>query len=455
MLGHTRLAQPELRDELPDRASPLAEKVEDAAARRLSHDCKRRHGTYHIHRVIYLSRHLVLVVAAAALCSGVAGAQTGSRSLGLPWAGSLGGGVQLAAEGDHFFTWDPVRKRSPNRGWRRYGSARLVGTTLGVLDAFAAANPEAPRVGIGDLSRQHGGDFGARFGGVGHASHQNGLDVDFYYPRRDRRERPPVAPRQIDRRLAQALLDRVVAAGAAKVFIGPNTGLKGPPAVVEVLPAYHDNHMHVRLPGDGVVRSDLVGKSTRGEEIRSFTLGSGRPRILVVGTVHGNEPAGSVVATRLLHAKPPHRGSVTVVQDLNPDGHAAKRRANARGVDLNRNFPGTWAPISTSGRAPASEQETKVAMRLIRRLRPDVTIWFHQPQGLVRASGPSVPIARRYARLTGMRFARLQWPPGSATAWQHGAFPGSRAFVVELAPGELGIRVASRYARAVLRLAAS
>jgi Penicillin-insensitive murein endopeptidase/Zinc carboxypeptidase len=401
-----------------------------------------------------VARLLLLLATAAAISAGVAGAQSGSRSVGLPWAGSLVGGVQLPAEGEHFFTWDPVRKRSPNRDWRRYGNARLVATTLGVLDGYGAANPTAPRVGIGDLSRPRGGDFGARFGGVGHASHQNGLDVDFYYPRRDGRERPPAAPRQIDRRLAQDLLDRVVDAGAAKVFIGPNTRLKGPPAVVELLPAYHDNHMHVRLPADGV-RSELVGESTRGLPIRAFTLGSGRPRILVVGTVHGSEPAGSVVATRLLHARPPARGSITVVQDLNPDGHAAKKRENARGVDLNRNFPGTWQRISTAGRAPASEQETKIAMRLIRRLRPDVTIWFHQPQGLVRAWGPSVPLARRYARLAGMRFARLPWPPGAATAWQHGALPGSRAFVVELAPGELGIREAGRYARAVLRLAAS
>ena len=70
----------------------------------------------------------------------------------------------------------------------------------------------------------------------------------------------------------------------------------------------------------------------------------------------------------------------------------------------------------------------------------------------MRAWGPSVAIARRYARLAGMRFARLRWPPGSATAWQHGALPGSRAFVVELAPGELGLRAAGRYAEAILRL---
>jgi Zinc carboxypeptidase/Penicillin-insensitive murein endopeptidase len=400
-----------------------------------------------------VTSRLIVPFLAATLISSAAAAEPepGSRSLGVPWAGQLVGGVQLEPEGEHFFTWDPVRKRSPNRGWRRYGNERLIRTLLAVLREYAAAHPRAPRVGIADLSRSRGGDFGSRFGGIGHASHQNGLDVDVYYPRRDRRERPPRVPRQIDRRLAQDLVDRFVAAGAAKVFVGPATGLRGPPAVVEVLPAYHDNHMHVRLPGDGV-RSEQVGESTRGQEIRAFTLGSGRPRILVVGSVHGNEPAGTVVATRLLHAHPPKQGSLWVVQDLNPDGHAARRRVNARGVDLNRNFPGTWRRLASSGPAPASEQETRVAMELIRRLRPDVTIWFHQPQALVRASGPSVRIARRFARLAGMRFRRLPWPPGSATAWQHGELPGSNAFVVELARGELGIREAGRYARAVREL---
>jgi hypothetical protein len=308
-------------------------------------------------------------------------------------------------------------------------------------------------VGVGDLSRPRGGDFGARFGGIGHASHQNGLDVDVYYPRRDRRERPPRVPAQIDRRLAQELVDRFVAAGAAKVFVGPNTRLRGPPAIVEVLPFHHDNHMHVRLAGDGV-RSAEVGESTRGRPIQAFTLGSGRPRTLVVGCVHGNECGGSVVATRLLHARTPRRGSITVVPDLNPDGHAAKRRSNARGVDLNRNFPGTWRAGRAHGSGPASEVETRLAIDLISRLEPDVTIWFHQPQGLVRAAGPSVGLARRYARLVGMRFARLPWPPGSATAWQHGALPGSRAFVVELRPGELGLRESAPYARGILRLLA-
>ena len=92
-------------------------------------------------------------------------------------------------------------------------------------------------------------------------------------------------------------------------------------------------------------------------------------------------------------------------------------------------------------------------MRLIRRLRPEVTIWFHQPQALVRATGPSLAIARRFARLARMRFRELPRPPGSATDWQHRALPGTRAFVVELPPGVLHIREAGRYSRAVLGLA--
>ncbi|HJU47191.1 MAG TPA: penicillin-insensitive murein endopeptidase, partial [Gaiellaceae bacterium] len=375
----------------------------------------------------------------------------GARSPGLPWDGHLVDGVPLPAEGEGFVTWDRVRERSPDReGWR-YGSPRLLRTLERVSGEYARDNPEAPRIVIGDLSRRGGGEFGERFGGRGHASHQNGLDADVYYPRRDRRERPPRRPRQIDRVLAQDLLDRFVAAGAAKVFVGPHTGLHGPPAIVEVLPAQHDDHMHVRLAGDGV-RSELVGSSTEGQEIRAFASGTGRPRVLVVGCIHGNECAGSVVATRLLHTTPPARGSLWVVPDLNPDGHVLEQRGNVRGVDLNRNFPGTWKPLATAGSAPGSEDETRVAMRLIRRLRPDVTVWFHQPETLVRASGASVGIARRYASLARMRFRRLPWPPGSATSWQHAVLPGTRAFVVELAPGELRIREAARWTRALVRL---
>jgi murein endopeptidase len=171
-----------------------------------------------------------------------------SQALGLPWDGRLVHGVELPAWGWHFRTWDPVLRRSPDRPWRRFGTARLVRVLLEVASGYARAHPSAPPLLIGDLSRPHGGDFGVRFGGLGHVSHQNGLDADVYYPRRDRREVAPTSPAQIDRRLAQDLVDRFARAGAAVIFVGPHTGLRGPRGVVQVL-AHHDNHLHVRLPG--------------------------------------------------------------------------------------------------------------------------------------------------------------------------------------------------------------
>ena len=165
-----------------------------------------------------------------------------SRALGLPYAGRLVRGVELPAARERFFTWDPLLHRSPNRSWRRWGTDGLVRITLQIVRDYAAAHPEAPRVGIGDLSRPRGGYFGPK-----HASHQNGLDVDVYYPRKDRLERPPKWAAQVDRRLAQALVDRFVAAGAVKVFVGPGVGLRGPRGVVQVL-GNHDNHLHARFP---------------------------------------------------------------------------------------------------------------------------------------------------------------------------------------------------------------
>ncbi|HKE98639.1 MAG TPA: penicillin-insensitive murein endopeptidase [Actinomycetes bacterium] len=169
-----------------------------------------------------------------------------SRPLGRPTAGRLVAGVQLPVEGEHFVTWDTPRRTTGNRGWRRWGTDRLVRTLLRVVREHAAAHPGAPRVVVGDLSRPHGGPFGPSFGGDGHASHQNGLDVDVYYPRRDRLERAPVRPGQIDRALAQDLVDRFVRAGAQDVFVGPRTGLRGPRKVVWTW-RNHDDHLHVRL----------------------------------------------------------------------------------------------------------------------------------------------------------------------------------------------------------------
>jgi protein MpaA len=408
---------------------------------------------------------LTLILAAAMLALGAASLPNASheliqwrssRSLGVPWDGTLVRGVQLPVEGEHFFTWDPVKKRSPNRPWRRWGSDRLLRIVLRVLGEYAAAHPEASRVGIGDLSRPHGGVFDERFGGRGHASHQNGRDVDVYYPRVDGQELGPVRPAQVDRVLSQELVTRFVQAGAVKVFVGPHVGLRGPRRKVQRL-IYHDDHMHVRI-GPDPQRSVRIGRSARGRPIRAFRAGdtTSPTRALVVGCIHGNECAGTAVTRVLARSSP--SVDLWVVSNLNPDGFALGRRQNGRGVDLNRNFPSEWRAGGRPwdpeypGPRPLSEPETRAAARLIRRIRPALTIWFHQPQALVRAWGPSKPAARRYARLAGMRFRAIRWPRGTAPNWQNHRFPSRSSFVVELPPGLLTRAAANRQAEAVLAL---
>jgi murein endopeptidase len=169
-----------------------------------------------------------------------------SRPIGSPVRGRLQNGVQLPAAGATFLTWDPVLKVAPNRPWRRWATYRTVRRTLAVIAAFRVDHPDAARVLVGDLSRPQGGIFDRRFGGLGHMSHQNGLDVDVYYPRTDRLERQAFRPEQVDRELAQDLVDRFVRAGAVYVFVGPNVGLTGRRKVVQKL-AHHDDHLHVRF----------------------------------------------------------------------------------------------------------------------------------------------------------------------------------------------------------------
>jgi murein endopeptidase len=174
--------------------------------------------------------------------------QPPSRAVGLPYRGRLVHGRQLPLQGEGFVTWDPILKRVGNRGWRRWGTERLLRTLRAVLGEYARRHPGAPPVLVGDLSRPHGGDFGPRFGGIGHASHQNGLDADVYYPRLDGKLRRARRPEQVDRAAAQELVDLFVSTDPTYVFVGPSLALRGPPGVVQPL-TNHDDHLHVRLKG--------------------------------------------------------------------------------------------------------------------------------------------------------------------------------------------------------------
>jgi murein endopeptidase len=166
-----------------------------------------------------------------------------SRAAGKPWHGHLVCGVQLPVASETFTTWDNALQRSLNRPWRRWATRRLVKK----VERLAADYHDryGTRIVIGDLSRPNGGIFDGRYGGSGHNSHQNGLDADIYYPRRDGLDLPPFAIRDVDRTRAQWLVDRA-ARDAQLEFIGPNVRLRRTNRRVQYLAA-HDNHLHLRI----------------------------------------------------------------------------------------------------------------------------------------------------------------------------------------------------------------
>lgn len=193
------------------------------------------------------------------------------------------------------------------------------------------------------------------------------------------------------------------------------------------------------LPGlAGADEREAIGHSIRHRPILLFTDTAPNPKltVLVVGAIHGDEVAGMRIARHLIAAGAPARTELLVVPTVNPDGVAAGTRGNAHGVDLNRNFPYRWRPLGGgeySGPVPLSEPETRAAYALIRRKKPDVTIWFHQPFGVVDKPDGNPFAARRFANLIGLPLVRLRGPyPGSASRTQTHDSPRTTAFVAEL-----------------------
>jgi murein peptide amidase A len=210
------------------------------------------------------------------------------------------------------------------------------------------------------------------------------------------------------------------------------------------------------------IRIVVVGYSVDRRPIRAFVVGdpAASRRILIVGCIHGTEPAGEAITRRLRSLAPPAGAVWWLVDQFNPDGCLAGTRQNAHGVDLNRNAPWRWQHLEQlggtfySGPYPLSEPESRAINTLVKRLRPAVSIWYHQHATLVDSSSGGDPaIESRYAHTVGLPFrAYPSFVPGSVTSWQDAAFPHGTAFVVELPAGALPPASVALHVAAILAL---
>jgi murein peptide amidase A len=186
----------------------------------------------------------------------------------------------------------------------------------------------------------------------------------------------------------------------------------------------------------GVLRHDstVYGGSAEGVPLTVWLPDSGSAEVLVVASIHGDEAETTVVVSEALRCLPAGDLRAAVILCANPDGMLRGTRGNARGVDLNRNFPtSNWKPdpvlyksrandardIALSpGATPASEPETAALLSLIDRLKPRAVVSLHSALACVDDSGAS-HLGRQLADRCALPFlTEIGYPtPGSMGTW--------------------------------------
>ncbi len=202
------------------------------------------------------------------------------------------------------------------------------------------------------------------------------------------------------------------------------------------------------LPGTADAAAGLtkkvIGESTKGRPIKAYCLGDPDAKnvYLVLGQMHGDEPAGRLITRdRLLNKDPVKDVALWVIPTMNPDGSIRGTRVNARGVDLNRNFPSkTWVKQGKgtrywSGPRPASEPETRAIVRFFSKIAPRTIVSIHQPLSSVDFSGGSKAVTQWLSDALNLPVAHIQVSGGGTmTSWYNAEYPVKTAVTVELPP---------------------
>lgn len=186
----------------------------------------------------------------------------------------------------------------------------------------------------------------------------------------------------------------------------------------------------------GIVRHTATqyGESVDGLPLTVYLPDSGNAEIVILASIHGDEAETTVVVSEALRCLPAGELQSAVILCGNPDGLLRGTRGNARGVDLNRNFPTTnWNPdpvhyktrandardIALSpGSAPASEPETVALLSLLEKLRPRAVVTLHAALACIDDAGDSYLGRQLAARCELPLIAEIGYPtPGSMGTW--------------------------------------
>lgn len=205
-------------------------------------------------------------------------------------------------------------------------------------------------------------------------------------------------------------------------------GLAGPWLGLLACAAGTTGRADAMAPEEPAPDPGVLAASAEGRALRWATFGHGPRRVLLVGGIHGDEREGELAARELPRAflaqeGAAERATLVVIDDLNPDGSARKTRGNARGVDLNRNFPAaSFAPSRAHGAGPLCEPEARALAELVAGWRPELVVVLHSWRGaeFVNFDGPARELAARFAAASGMELRAsddFEPTPGSFGSW--------------------------------------
>jgi protein MpaA len=211
---------------------------------------------------------------------------------------------------------------------------------------------------------------------------------------------------------------------------------------------------------ENVDAHERIGTSVQGRGIFAHRMGNDEASIkaVVIGNMHGDEPAGVQVARSIIARGTVRHIDLWVVPTMNPDGLAAHTRQNAHGVDLNRNWRHLWVRQTgryDSGPYPFSEPESRAMRAFLLRVDPDFVVSLHQPLHGVDSDHPKNPrLMNRLAANLGLAKKPFTCGTGvchgTMTGWFNAQRPGA-CITVEFGPSPRQRYLSGRAAHGVVQ----